>query len=280
MVERSSEEENYQESANEPPEADDDYQEAARSTADYANYQKPQKQRNPIWKKLGIVLLITVLLASLAAGGYWFFKNRKSSDTPAETSQTAKSSAPAQTITTETKNYDSESFKLSFDYPGNWTASEDNPEEIKVLSPDLKLKGTDGGDVTGQILFKIRASSQKLPGLDSGDALAVLDSEKITYSKPTEVQRASTYISFLRYADNTEGLDAIYITGDLGYSKDQQVPEADIQKVDPIISIEFYLCPDSGCVEISGVSGIGVETWEDESVSVPLTNMLESLVIN
>jgi hypothetical protein len=84
----------------------------------------------------------------------------------------------------------------------------------------------------------------------------------------------------LRYADNTEGLDAIYITGDLGYAKDQNVPEADIQKVDPIISIEFYLCPDSGCVEVSGVSGIGVETWEDESVSTPLTSMLESLVIN
>ena len=280
MAEKSTDEQDFKQPDAGAGPSGADYQEAARSTADYAEYQKPQKQRSPIWKKLGLSLLIIVLLAGLAAGGYWFFKNRKSSDKQAETSQTAKTAAPAQTITTETKKYDSENFKLSFDYPGNWTASEDNSEEIKVLSPDLKLKGTEGNDVTGQILFRVRASGQKLPGLDSGNAVAVLDSEKIAYAQPTEVQRASTYISFLRYADNTEGLDAIYITGDLGYDKDQDVLEADIKKVDPIISIEFYLCPDSGCVEVSGVSGVGAETWEDESVSAPLTNMLESLVIN
>jgi hypothetical protein len=281
MAEKSAEEGDYKEPEAETRPADSDYQEAARSTADYGEYHKPQKKkRDPKWRKLGIWLLIVVLIAGLAAGGYWFIKSRKSSNKPAESSQAAKSAAPAQTITTETKHYDSDSFKLSFDYPGNWTATDDNPDEIKVLSPDLKLKGTDGADVTGQILFRIRAKGQKLPRLDSGDAVAILDSEKIAYTQPTEVQRASTYISFLRYADNTEGLDAIYITGDLGYAKDQNVPEADIQKVDPIISIEFYLCPDSGCVEVSGVSGIGVETWEDESVSTPLTSMLESLVIN
>jgi hypothetical protein len=280
MAENSVDDDGYKEPDASSSPADADYQEAARSTADYAEYQKPKKQRNPKWKKLGIALLIIIILAGMTAGGYWLLNNRKSSDKQSETSQTAKSAAPAQTITTETKHYDSESFKLSFDYPGNWTAGEDNAEEIKVLSPDLKLKGTDGSDVTGQILFRIRASGQKLPGLDSGNAIAILASEKIAYAQPTEVQRASTYISFLRYADNTDGLDAIYITGDLGYDKDQEVPEADIQKVDPIISIEFYLCPDSGCVEVSGVSGIGVETWQDETISTPLTNMLESLVIN
>lgn len=280
MVEKSVEEEGYQENPAGRHIADDDYQEAARSTADYAEYHKPGKQRSPKWRKFGLGLLILLIIAGLAAGGYWFAKNRNSSGT-GQTSQTAKNaSPPPAAINTETKKYESDSFKLSFDYPGDWTASDDNPDEIKVLSPDLQLKGTDGKDVTGQILFRIRAKGQKLTGLDSGNAVAVLDSEKIAYANPTEVQRASTYISFLRYADNTEGLDAVYITGDLGYTKDQEIPEADIQNVEPIISIEFYLCPDSGCVEVSGVSGIGVETWQDDSISTPLTNMLESLVIN
>ncbi|HLG90969.1 MAG TPA: hypothetical protein VI336_02295 [Candidatus Saccharimonadales bacterium] len=278
MVEQSSEEENFGES---PPAEEQDYQEASKSTADYADYEKPQKPRNPIWKKLGITAAVLVLVAALGAGGYWFYKNRKSDDKTAGTSQTTQSTAPtAEKITTETKKFESASFKLSFDYPGNWAASEDNPEEVTVLSPGVKLKSVDGKDVTGQIYFRIRAKGQPLQGFENGNAVAVLDSQKIAYTNPTQVQRASTYISFLRYADNTQGLDAIYISGDLGYEKDQDILKSDIEKVDPIISIELYLCPDSGCKEISGVYGISEEIWNDEEISGPLTSMLESLVIN
>lgn len=279
-------EEKKQEPEAELPQAEEeDYQEAARSTADYADYEKPKKPRNPKWRmlgrKLGIGAAILILVAALGGGGYWFYKSRKSSDKPSETSQTAQNnSLAADKITTETKQFDSTNFKLSFDYPGNWAASEDSAEEINVLSPDIKLKTVDGKDVVGQIFFRIRAKGQKLQGLDSGDATAILSSEKVAYTSPTQVQRASTYISFLRYAGNTEGLDAVYITGDLGYEKDQTVLKTDIEKVDPIISIEFYICPNSGCVELSGVYGIGEEIWADENISVPLKNMLTSLIIN
>ena len=288
MVEQSSEEENYKDAeqpkspeVEAPPAEEQDYQEAAKSTADYADYEKPQKQRNPIWKKLSIGLAALVLIAALAAGGYWFYKNRKSTDKPSGDTQTTQPTAQAaDTITTETKKYESANFKLSFDYPGNWFAGEDNAEEISVLSTDLKLKGVDGQDVVGQILLRIQAKGQKLSIGDPGSATAVLPSERITYANPTEVQRASTFITFVRYAQNTKGLDGIYITGDLGYEKDQQVPSSDVEKVDPVISIELYLCPNSGCVEVSGVYGISEEVWNDEDISVPLTNMLESFVIN
>lgn len=271
----------------EPSAEEKDSQEAARSTAEYAEYQKPQKPRNPLWgklkpgRKLGIGLAILILVAVLGGGAYWFVKSRQS-DKPAETTQTAQNSpAAAEKITTETKRFDSAHFKLSFDYPGNWLASEDNAEEISVLSNDLKLKGIDGKDVMGQIDFRIRAKGQKLQGLDgTNGAITVLDSEKIAYTSPTQSQRASTYISFVRYEQSSEGLDAIYITGDTGYAKGQTVPIADIEKVDPVVSVEFYLCPDSGCVEFSGVYGIGLETWNDESISGPLRSMLQSLIIN
>jgi len=261
-----------------PPSEEQDYQEAARSTAEYADYEKPQKQRNPIWKKLGIIVAVLILVAGLAAGGYFLYKNRKSTDKSAENEQTAQNAAPAaETITTETKHYESVNFKLTFDYPGNWTASEDNPVLIDVLSPGIKLKDVDGKDVTGQIYLRIRSHDK--PVLEA-DATSLRDSEKIAYSTPSQSQRASTYISFLRYSGNTESLNAIYITGDLGYEKDQNIPEVDIQKVDPIISIDFYLCPNSGCEGVSGVYGISEEVWNDEDISVPLTNMLESFVIN
>ncbi len=281
-------EEEVQEPESPPqPVAETNVQKAAHSTAYYADYQKPPKSRNPIWgklkpgRKLGIGLVILVLVAALGGGGYWFYKNRKSDNKSAQSSQAAQSSTPAaDKITSETKHYDSVNFKLGFDYPGNWKASEDNAEQITVLSPGIKLKGADGKDVVGQIYFRIRAKGQNLEGFEKSDATAIMDSEKIAYTSPTQVQRASTYISFLRYAENSGGLDAIFITGDLGYERGQTVPKTDIEKVDPIISIELYLCPNSGCVELSGVYGISEEIWQDEDISVPLKNMLTSLVIN
>lgn len=272
----------------EPSAEEEEYQKTERSTADYANFQKPQKPRNPIWQKLskysrkfGIIALALVLVIAVAGGGYWLYNNRKSDNKPAPTNQTAQNtpSAAAQ-ISSETKKFESTNFNLTFDYPANWKPSEDSAEEISVLSTDLKLKGVDGKEVTGQVLFRIQAKGQKLRIGDPGAATAILESKKIAYSSPTQAQRASTYITFVRYAENAEGLDAIYITGDLGYEKDQSVPSSDLQSVDPVVSIEFYLCPDSGCVEVSGVPGVGVQTWEDQNVSIPLENMLKSLVIN
>ena len=260
------------------------------SSADYANYQPPQKQRSPIWRKLAIAGGALILLVAVAGGVYWFIIREKSVSQPAGTTETAQDGiqlAPAaDQITTKTKHYVSQNFRLEFDYPEDWTANEETSGSsetqptVVILSPDLKLKDTTGKDVVGQILFSIRTPNDKLQGLDAG-ATAVRNSEKITYAKPTQVQRDSTYISFLHYATSTEPntLDAVYITGDLGYQKDQDVPKLDIEKVDPIISFEFYLCPNSGCVEISGVSGIGVSTWDNPNISGPLTKMLQSLTI-
>src|SRR3990167_8611147 len=262
-----------------------------RSSADYANYQPPGKQRRPIWRKLAIAGGALILLVAVAGGVYWFVIREKPASQPAGTAETAQDgsqlASAASQITAKTKHYVSQNFRLEFDYPEDWTASEETSGSsetqptVVILSPDLKLKDTTGKDVVGQILFSIRTPNDKLQGLDAG-ATAVRNSEKITYAKPTQVQRDSTYISFLHYATSTEPntLDAVYITGDLGYQKDQDVPKLDIEKVDPIISFEFYLCPNSGCEGVSGVSGISVSTWDNPSISGPLTNMLKSLTIN
>jgi hypothetical protein len=262
-----------------------DHQEPERSTADYADYQKPLKFRSPIWgkiksRKLGKRIAILIVAAALVAGSYWFYKHKKTTDQPSEPVATSQSSAANFKISAKTKRYESVNFKLSFDYPTDWTAGKDNSDEISVLSPDLRLKNTEGKDVVGQIYFRIRAKGQPLTGFEDGEAKAVLDSQKIAYASPSLVQRASTYISFLRYAKNTMGLDAIYITGDSGYKQGQSITQADIQKVDPIVSIEFYVCPDAGCENISGVSGISEEIWNNKNIATPLTNMLQSLIIN
>jgi hypothetical protein len=270
----------------EPSAEEEKYQKPEKSTADYAEYKPPPKKQEVLLgklkpsRKVGIAAAVIVLVLALAAGSYWFVKNRNSNDKPTETSQTAQNVSATEKISSETKKFESASFRLSFDYPSDWRASEDNPEAITVLSPDITLKDTQGKDAKGQIYFRIRAKGQQLQGFDKGDAAAVLASEKIAYTAPTQVQRASTYITFVRYAENSQGLDAIYITGDTGYEQGQSVLKTDIEKVDPIISVEFYLCPKDGCKELSGVYGIGEQTWQDPDIAEPLKKMLTSLVIN
>lgn len=256
----------------------------AESSADYDNYQPPEKQRSPIWRKVAIVGATLVVLTAVASGVYWFVIREKPASQPAKTSETSQgenaASQAASQITTKTKHYVSQNFRLEFDYPEDWSAGEDNAEQITLLSPDLKMTSTEGKPIIGQVEFSIRPSGAKVAGIDGGKATAVRDSLKIDYAKPTSAQRASTYVSLLRYGDTAESLDGVFITGDLGYQKDQNVLKADIDKVNPIINFDFYLCPDSGCVEVSGISGIGIATWDNTGISEPILDMLKSLVIN
>ena len=66
-------------------------------------------------------------------------------------------------------------------------------------------------------------------------------SEKIKYSNPTSVQRAETYLTFVQYSTTArgEGIDALYITGDNGYQKDQYIPKTDMINLDPVIVVSF-----------------------------------------
>lgn len=266
----------------------DEQQEEIRSSADYANYTPPKKEskmpKMPSfnWRKPAKYLLILLLLAGVGAGIYAFFlkpkpETDKSASRP-NTSQTDQTRAGQ--ITTATDNYSSQEFALSFDHPEDWTVIGGSREELKVISPDIKLKAADGQQVNGQIVMYIRAPGQKIPGIDSGNAVAVADSKKISYSKPTANQRGETYISFLRYSSSTIGLDAIFITGNNGYQKNQSVPKADIEKVEPMISITFGKCADGGCVELAPPLSIDASSWNDTNLSGPLEAMLQSLVIN
>lgn len=264
--------------------------EAPRSSADYANYSPPaKKSKVPKIKvpsldlrKPAKYLLILLILGAIGAGVYKFVLNKPEKDKVANQADTSQANQPqASQITTATKNYSSQDFALSFDYPEDWTVADGSREELKVISPAIKLKDANGQLVNGQILMTIQSPNLKIVGFESkGNALAVIDSKKINYSKPTQNQRASTYISFLRYDGNSSGLDAIYITGDNGYQKDQAVPEIDIRKVEPIIRIIFGKCADSGCIELQPAFSIDADSWNDTNLSGPLEAMLQSLVIN
>lgn len=151
---------------------------------------------------------------------------------------------------------------------------------MTLVSPAIGLKNAGGQKVTGQITLTFRDKSRPLPEFDKGNAVAVLESQKIAYAHPSQSQRGSTYISFLTYAGSTSGgIDGIFVTGNTGYKAAQAVPKADFTPVDPIISITFAKCPNQDCAGKTTALSLSTSSWNDTSLSQPLLKMLESLTI-
>jgi hypothetical protein len=265
---------------------------APESTADYANYQKPEKPKlvkTPSikapsfnYKKPLKFLLILIVVAALAGIVYMVFFKAKPAKAPTKTSTNNTVSQSDNSTATATKHYDSSNFNLGFDYPEDWKVNDaDGSGILTVTSPAMQLKDASGQSVTGQIIMEIRDKTQKLTEFDKGSATAARDSEKIAYTKPSQTQRASTYISFLSYASSTTsgGFNGIYITGDNGYQKDQTVPAVDISKVDPIIDIVFNKCADEKCSVKGAPMSVSTSSWADTNFSGPLKLFRSSLSI-
>jgi lipopolysaccharide export system protein LptC len=240
------------------------------------NYHKLKRKFHPF--------LIIVLLLLLAVGAiYWFMIRAQPAKAP--TKKTAGSSqTSSSTANLSTTHYDSSNFNLGFDYPKSWKVSDTSGSgKLTVTSPAMKLIDSDNQKVDGQIVMAIRDKTQKLSEFDKGNAAAILDSEKITYTKPSETQRGNTYISFLNYASSTgsnaAGIDGIYVTGDAGYQKDQAVPAADISKIDPVTDVTFVKCSDSQCTGTGLALTLDVSNWQDSSFSKPIKTMLQSMNI-
>jgi hypothetical protein len=214
-------------------------------------------------------------------------------EAPAEnqtpTGQTSQKRQPSATdealITTKTKQYSATNFTVSFAYPEDWTVGEaPGSGKLTVRSPKLAMKNVAGKTVSGQVVLSIKDKNQPMTEFDGGNAVAGLDSEKISYTQPSGVQRGSTYISFLDYAEASgsalTGINGIYITGDTGYQKGQAIPKADFVAVDPIVNLTFELCENGVCKATGqGALTIGADSWNDRQFKDPLVNMLKSLVI-
>lgn len=228
------------------------------------------KQPRPQWLKYLVALVIIIVLAI----GYLFvLKPKPASKSPSQATPAA-SQVKAGQIESATKSYTSNNFFLTFSYPSDWTVTDNGGGIMTVKSSLLALQSAGAQTVNGYVVVTFRDKTQKLNEFDKGNATATRDSEKISYTKPTQTQRGSTYISFLQYATTGRAgaLDGIYITGDSGYQKGQAIPLVDITKVDPVISITFQ--------DKNGASmSVPDSLWDDASFSGPLKAVLQSLSI-
>ena len=279
---------------NQPNNPDDDFRAASEATAhepygEQAHRRvahgapKPAGGRGARLTAIITVVVIGILGLGLSLG--WFLlKDKRSTgskeiDAPAS-SQKMPEDKPL--ISDKTKHYTSPRFMLEFDHPADWQAEEAaTGDKLSVRSPALQLHDETGQSFTGRIIFMVRNKQQALPEFDAGNAVAVLESQKITYLKPSSVQRAATYISFLQYASASRArLDGIYVSGDVGYQKNQAIPKADFVPVDPIISLTFIKCTDNACTAEGAPVSIDPALWQDKAFGGPLTALFTSLVVN
>jgi hypothetical protein len=239
-----------------------------------------QKEKSGNGRKVFIIIVVLVVIAALT---YWFLLKPKPAKAPATSSPSKNSSQNSQQSSSvvDTEHHDSPSFNLGFDYPKGWKVSDiSGSDKVVVTSPALKLKDVKGQQVDGQIIMTIRGKTQKLTEFDKGAATAVINSEKIAYTKPSETQRGNTYVSFLNYSGSKDtGLDSIYITGDAGYQKDQEIPAVDISKIDPITNVTFVKCSDSKCSSAGTALTVDSNSWQDSNFSKPIKTLLQSLSI-
>ena len=254
-----------------------------------ANFMSPQPSRvvYPSGKEktdgghrnLIISIVAIISLALIAGLIYWFSLRHhpvaQPSSSQTASSQSANSSHPSTHIDSTTKSYNSQNFNLAFSYPADWTINDNGNGFMTAKSPTLNLTNAAGQTQQGIIILTFRTKGSALPEFNKGPATATRDSVKIAYTQPTQDQRANTYLSFLQYATTTThgALDGVYITGDLGYQKDQDIPASDVSQLDPIISITFT---DTAGKALS----IADSSWDNTNLSGPLVKMLESLSIN
>lgn len=258
----------------------DDYEAASHSTADYGKFM-PQLTHQKKWPRVvGWILLALIVLAALGAGGYWLAKH-KSSSKPAQSTHHETSQSSSK-IATTTNSYTSNDFNLSFNYPANWTVKDTGNGKLTATSPPTQLTDASGQTQTGEIVMTIQnENSADFSAFKQGNAVAVLDSQKIAYTKPASTQRADTYISFLQYATTAGGgaLDGVYITGNAGYQKGQAIPEVDIAKVDPVVTMTFRKCSNASCSGSTTPMSIASTMWSDTNFSTPIETILKSLAI-
>lgn len=273
--------------ANETIKAPEPTEEELAERQERIDYLKSLRQKDKKPRKGGkkwlIVLLIVVLLAAATAGAFMLLKKPKVSQT--NTNQTASNQPAAETPeakdeTADMKTYDSSNFALSFKYPSDWTIN-DTSAGLTAISPKTTLTTADGSQKTVGVVLHIRTQQASIPEFKQGSATAVVSSKNVTYSAPATGQRGSTYLSYLQYASTTTkgALDSIYITGNFGYQKGQNVPMADVSKVNPLINVSFVDCSTS-CTPTSQAVSLSATNWTSNTLNQTVETMLRSLTIN
>jgi hypothetical protein len=257
----------------------------ARPPEDEDLYLPPSQRPKPKWRKTVVkavkIFAIVLLVAAVTGGVYWkFFQGKKPTPTqpPAGATHTVQK---ANAYTDQTKSVSSANVGLTLTYPATWEIN-DETDKLTINSPIVLLTDTNGQQTNGKITLTIQPKGTMPSAFDGGGVISALESQKIKYTKPTPIQRAETYLTFVQYAESlTKGrLDAMFVTGDFGYDANQFVPKTDIAKLDPLIQVTFQKCDDDQCAKPANTS-INAGMWADDvNFQKTITTMLKSIRVD
>ncbi len=235
------------------------------------------------WVKVGLVIVAIVLIGGV---GILVANGHKSKPTAAkEASPTRKLPAavavPKAPLIPST-SYTSTNFNTSFNYPNGWNLIDSGNAPLTVTSPVMNIIAANGQTKLGEIVLTL-AQKGSVPLAFGSTSVAVLTSVKITFSQPSTSQAAQSYISFIQYPATTTrgGLDGIYLSGNYGYQKYQNIPQSNIAAVDPLVYVSFYscvnkLCPDSSRAPLT----IASTDWNNSQFSAPILLMFKSFTFD
>lgn len=242
-------------------------------------FKPPVTQKHNRWLPLAIIVVVVLLLAG---GGYVYWQHSQSKpaakSNPVATHQAQSQTDSAANQKVATKTYSSTNFGVTVNYPEAWSVTSDTAAGLIITSPVAQLTDASGSKVNGREVMSMVPKGQ-LPGAVGDGATAVLDSVKVNYTQPTGSQRSSTYLTFAQYQATTTkgGLDAIYVTGNYGYQKTQNIPSTDLASVDPLISLSFQKCADTACTSNLTALTIASADWSDTAFQAPIKTLLTSL---
>lgn len=243
------------------------------------------KPKNKKGGKRWVWVLVVLLLAAAGAGAYLYFGSKKAS-APEPTNTTASQSTtqkteeePAATVAVKTKHYDSATFSMGLDYPENWQLK-DTETLLSVTSPQMTFQTFDGKEAKGYVRLTVQPKQTSLPDFAKGAGTAVMESAKLTYKKPTQNQRAQTYLTFVGYATGNGGLEALYVTGNNGYQIRQDVLQAEVLQTDPLITVKFLSCTTQECTGTTTPLSVKNIVWVKTPVSETVTNLIQSFSFN
>jgi len=191
------------------------------------------------------ILIVMILVIAVASYGAYVLGKHAATTKHTTTAAGRQTTASHTNVAAPTKNYSSNNYSLSFDYPEDWVVS-DTSAKLTAASPALEMESAVGAKIQAHIVVTIESQQTSIPGFPSGGAVAALSSNDVSYKQPSSVQRAQTYVSYLSYTQSN-GLDAIYVTGNNGYQQGQQIPMSDIVKGTPLISVGFENCQSVDC---------------------------------
>jgi hypothetical protein len=232
------------------------------------------------WGRVLAIIISLCIIALVSYGTYSLLSGSSpSSHSKSKSKSAASSKSSVSTVQIPTQSYSSSDFNLSLNYPNNWKVVDSGSGPMTVTSPSMVLTSATKKSVTGLITITINKQGQLPSAFTAGTDLAVLNSQLLSYKQPTLDQASQTYLSFVQYSSTTTrgGLDAIYVTGNDGYQKDQVIPNSDIASIGPLITVAFTRCGNSACTTNLTPLTIASSEWNVSYFNKLISTIISSL---